>query len=137
MYPEKRSKNALNTTEKDLPLQGSIREIRHSLVNNLSFLGDAYEVSRGYYHHGLGKSKQLYDNLTDEKEQTTKIIAIASGGLFGLMFSFRKSIFKKILHVSFFTGAIAAFCYPNKAKEYSNIAIYITKNKIPPVVKGK
>lgn len=104
-------------------------------MENLSFLGDAFQVSKGYYHHGVGKSKQLYENLTDEKEQTTKIIAIASGGLLGMTISLRKGLFKKLLYTGLFSGSVAAFCYPKVAKEYADIVCYITKNKIPPVVK--
>lgn len=104
-------------------------------MENLSFLGDAFEVSKGYYHHGVGKSKQLYESLTDEKEQTTKIIAIASGGLLGMTLSLRKGLFKKLLYTSLFSGSVAAFCYPKYAKEYADIVSYIAKNKVPPVVK--
>lgn len=92
-------------------------------------------MSRGYYDHGVGKSKQLYEKLTDEKEQTTKIVAIASGGLLGMALSIRKGLFKKVIYTSVFTGSVAAFCYPKVAKEYFDIGSYIAKNKIPPVVK--
>lgn len=104
-------------------------------MENLSFLGDAFQVSRGYYEHGIGKSKQLYEKLTDEKEQTTKIVAIASGAVIGMALSRRKGLFKKGLYIGVLGGSVAAFCYPKAAKEYFDIACYITKNKIPPVVK--
>lgn len=137
LYPEKREKpsHELRADESTNQLEDNIRLARHTIADNLSFLVDAYQVSSGYYHHGIGKSKQLYESLTDEKEQTTKILAIASGGLLGLTLSLRKGIFKKLLYTSIFSGSVAAFCYPSKAKEYSDIACYITKNKIPPAVK--
>ena len=136
LYPENKSKSSAQPLESQSNnLEESLRNARHTVAENLSFVGDAFQVSRGYYEHGIGKSKELYEKLTDEKEQTAKIVAIGTGGLLGMALSMRKGLFKKVLYTSVFAGSVGAFCYPKVAKEYVDIACYITKNKIPPVVK--
>lgn len=116
-------------------MEERIRDARRAITSNLSFLDDAFQVSRGYYHHGVGKSKEVYASLIDEKEQTSKVIAIACSGLIGLTVARRKGVFKKLFYTSAFGTAMASFCYPNKAKEYTDIVCFITKNKMAPLVK--
>lgn len=136
LYPERREKpDVVKKLEEQRDFEESIRSVRHRITERLSFLGDAFQVSRGYYEHGIGKSKQLYDNLIDEKEQTTKIVAITTGGLLGLGLSFRKGLFKKLIYTTTFSAAVASICYPKLAKEYAEIAGYITKNKVHPIFK--
>lgn len=146
--------------QRKVDFEDQIGSFRRTISDNLSFLGDAFQVGRGYIEHGIDKSKVLYDSLTDEKEQTNKVIAVSSAGLVGLLASYRKGIFKKLIYTSLFSGTVAgkmlkllnfsirtlirtyvilffllAICYPQKAKEYRDVAFYISKNKIPPLVK--
>lgn len=101
-------------------LEEAISITRRTATKYIGVLDDGRKRAVEVYHTGIAHSKSTYDYITEEGNVVPRSIAIASGGLVGLLLGIRGGKFKKIVYISLGAGAVASACYPSQAKEYAS-----------------
>ncbi|RWS24805.1 MICOS complex subunit MIC27-like isoform X2 [Leptotrombidium deliense] len=116
-------------------LEEQIRSVREAVQPNFKFLEGSVQRSKQIVNTAISHTQSTFDTLRDEKNDIAKATAIASGGLFGLLFSIRKGFFKKVFYTTVGVGTISAVCYPKKSYEMLEVSAYIVRNKGPALIK--
>ncbi|XP_015906961.1 MICOS complex subunit MIC27 [Parasteatoda tepidariorum] len=110
-----------------LPLISEISGVRQQLSGLASYLNVFKDQVVHVYETGIAHSQSSYDYLTSEENKTTRILAICSGGLLGLLLARKRGIFKKIIYTSTGTGLVFSAFYPSLAMDYASTGWEHTK----------
>lgn len=116
-------------------LEEAISVTRKTATKYIGVLDGARKYAVEVYHTGVAHSKSTYDYITEENSVVPRTVAIASGGLAGLLLGIRGGKFKKIVYTSFGAGAVASACYPSQAKEYASKGYEIASEQTTKLLK--
>lgn len=129
-YPPKDS----HEEEKPSSLELKIRCARHMVKPYLDPVLDGISRTSDVFSVGIAHTKSTFDRIGQSQDTTVKSLLIAGGGLFGLLLARRRGIVRKTFYGVLGFGAASVACYPERALEYGNIALFIAKEKLPTII---
>jgi len=120
---EQKQESLEYTSEPLATVQNTIRTVRVSITSAVNEVKSLEDEGRKLIHEGVGQVRWVVNYLGDSENSTPKIPAIAIGGLTGYILALRGcGKFKRFLFTSAGALVMASLCYPEEAKQYSQIA---------------
>lgn len=130
-YPPK------DVIQNDAPgsLELAVKSVRTTVQPYLTPVCAAYQKTSDILSIGVAHTQSTIANLRENRSRLTNILIISGSGLFGLVVARRRGIFKKLLYTSAFVGGATLACYPREARDKTELAYFIARNRLPALVK--
>ena len=115
-------------------LELTVRSVRTTVQPFMAPFCSAYQKTSDILSIGAAHTRTTIANLQENRGRLKNGLIISGFGLFGLVLARRKGIFKKFLYSSLFMSGAALACYPREVREKTELAFFIAKNRLPPLV---
>lgn len=116
-------------------VEKGVRVVRTTLSPYYFYIEATADRIGTIYNTAVDHSKSSYHYITEEKNTVARAMAIAVGGLAGVVLGSRGGIIRKTIFGATGAGAAAAACYPMEAREFSQNYLAVAKDQATATVK--